>query len=338
VEGLIGRSGVQKYRRADGTTVRAFRPADEVRAADFSGSPLTVGHPPGGVRPENYRQVAVGVARERTGEEVIDGQVFPRQDLQVSAAEAIDSIRDGRLCELSCGYDVVQDWTPGVADGEEYDVIFRELKPNHIALGGPGFARAGRSARVLLHDSEENLMSDNLYRVADSVDPPTSADRDKLLVDNARLQAENARLISDAAAAVAALEETQGKLAAAENAVAAIPAKVADGVREAVALRQAAQSVLGADFAFDGKSEAEIKSAVRVAKIVKLRELDPQVQVSDSTSDLWLDAYLEAAAKFAVSKPHDYSTQTPAVTDSAEPVSIQDFISKASQEAYKAGR
>src|SRR5690606_10908963 len=55
--------------------------------------------------------------------------------------------------ELSCGYEVTFDETPGVSpEGERYDAIQTSIKPNHLALVFRG--RAG-NARLNLDAADE---------------------------------------------------------------------------------------------------------------------------------------------------------------------------------------
>lgn len=54
----ISRTGVQIYTDSRGNTVREYRPPEEVFAADrlatLASVPVTVGHPPRGVHPEQF--------------------------------------------------------------------------------------------------------------------------------------------------------------------------------------------------------------------------------------------------------------------------------------------
>ena len=308
----IGRTGVQVYRRPDGTAIRAYRPPEEVFAADFTGAPVTVGHPTGGVTPATWRKHAVGVIAAQAKEPVVvDGAQWAQAEVQLSDAEAIALARAGAEC--SCAYDCTREWTPGVTDaGEPYDVIFRALKPNHVALGPAGFARAGRDARVLISDGETmaDVFTDTFF-AADEADLSLAADPSK---DVAAL----AKLIADSNAEVARLrtenETLAGKLQAAEAKVAelqtvadGVTAQVEDGVKAALAFRASMAAYLPKDFVFDGKTDRE----VRVAAV---HALDPKFEVTDAVTDARLDGYLEAAGKFA--SRHDHNTS---VTDAGDP-------------------
>ena len=311
----IGRAGVQVYRRPDGTTVRAYRPAEEVFAADFTGAPVTIGHPEGGVSPGTWLQHARGTVRAQTKEPVVvDGTQWAQAELQVSASDALSGVANRTLTECSCAYDCTREWTAGVtADGEPYDVIFRNLKPNHVALGGNGFARAGRDAKVLISDGEtmNDVLSDSFF-AADGVDdksPPAPAAQDVAAL---------AKLVNDSTTALTAVtaerDALKAKLAAAEGAVAKLtadaadlPKRIADGVTAELSFRTKMLPHLPKDFVFDGKSHREVQAAA-------VLKIDPKFVVSDSVTDSYLDAYLDAAVKYAA--PHDHNADLQ-ITDAA---------------------
>jgi hypothetical protein len=306
--------------------VRAYRPADEVRTADYSGAPVTVGHPADGVSPKNWREVAVGTVRAQPGTETIGRHEFARAELQVSDAAAIAKLGT-ELVECSCAYTCAKDWTPGVtADGEQYDVVFRGLDPNHVALGPAGFARAGREARLIADGEDpmkDDLRSELIFDDAASQlpAPAKSDDRDKLVADAAVLRDENTRLTKE-------LEAAQGKLAAADAKCATLQAEVdrlpkaiSDGVASELAFRQSIATRLPKDFSFDGKTPREIKVAA-------IKHSNPKVVVADDASDAWLDGYLEASATAAVE--HDFGGPQPVVNDST----AESVVAKKTREAF----
>jgi hypothetical protein len=87
-------------------------------------------------------------------------------------AETVDQIMNGGKRELSLGYKVRLDQTPGVWNGQEYDAIQKNIRINHLAIVSSG--RAG-NARLNLdsndavyfnYDEEEDCMSnENLSRI-----------------------------------------------------------------------------------------------------------------------------------------------------------------------------
>ncbi len=310
VPARIGRAGVQIYKRPDGSTVRAYRPADEVQKADFTGAPITLGHPAGGVSPATYTQHARGMVRSQSAcLTVVDGQQWSEAELQVSAADVLDGVKSRTLSECSCAYDCTKDWTPGTtADGEPYDVTFRNLVPNHVALGGAGFARAGRNAKVLTLDGEtmQDIFSDTSL-VADAADPVVVAPDVSAL----------AKLIADGTAEITRLkgelDTANAKLAAADSAAkaatATLPKQIADGVAAELAFRAKVTPSLPKDFIVDGKTHREVLAAIAT-------KLDPKFVVNDSVTDTYLEAYVDAASKYAATAAHDFnqdSTDAPVV-------------------------
>ena len=320
IQGRIGRSGVQVYHSPDGKEIRVLRPRAEVEAADFEGSPLTVGHPPGGVTPSTYRQLSVGTARGRDRLDTVRGQIYPVHSLQVNDQATIERVRSGELSELSCCYHAEHDATPGVEDGESYDLVFRSLRPNHIALGPEGFARAGRAAKLLIADgeSEENVLMSKSLLIADDAKSPVAPtapnDRDALVAQVATLTAERDALKAVADSAQAELTTVTAERDALKAEASKLDEKIADGVKTVVEFRARASKVLGAEYVFDGKDEAAVKADLRAKKIEKIKEFDEGF-VADGREDAYLDAYLDAVASV---KPHDHNDNRPPKTGQVE--------------------
>lgn len=150
ITGNLARVGVQRYRLPDGTVRREYRPPEEVFSPDslasFHGAPLTEDHP-GRVDPANWKRHTVGHVAA-PGER--DGR-FVRDTLHVQHGATIHKADTGELRELSCGYECRIDPTSGITpDGEPFDVIQRDIRVNHVALGPEGWGRAGRDVRMHL--------------------------------------------------------------------------------------------------------------------------------------------------------------------------------------------
>ena len=149
------RTGTQLYTRGDGTQVREYRPKDEVSKpeslASFGMKAVTLGHPSVLLDTETTKLHQVGHA----GSHVRFTDGFVEVAWVITDQKAIDSIQRGDSQEVSAGYRVDYDPTPGVTpDGEAYDGIQRNIKVNHIALVNRG--RAGREARLLLDSCDRN--------------------------------------------------------------------------------------------------------------------------------------------------------------------------------------
>ena len=166
---IVGRVGIQTYRNADGSIRKEFRPPEEVFNADslasFAGKPITDEHPSEMVTAKNAKKLSVGTIQ---GEGKQDGDNVAAQII-IHDADMIDKIMNGGKKELSLGYKVDLDETPGEWNGEKYDAVQTNIRVNHLAVVPKG--RAG-NARLNLDrfdavsiDPKELVMSDNLGRL-----------------------------------------------------------------------------------------------------------------------------------------------------------------------------
>ena len=163
------RVGTQLYTRGDGSQVREYRPEDEVSDPDslasFGMKAVTLNHPKVLLDSKTTKLHQVGHA----GSHVRFSDGFVEVALVITDQDAITSIERGDTQEVSAGYRVDYDPTPGVTPtGESYDGIQRNIKVNHIALVSRG--RAGRNARLLLDSCDRN------DAVAEIEPPSNSAD------------------------------------------------------------------------------------------------------------------------------------------------------------------
>lgn len=146
-DATLSRVGVFEYRLPDGQVRREYRPPEEVGRADSLESlelaPVVDGHPP---KPGLARKVAVGAV----GSVKFDGA-------HVTGSIVIyDDALNGRIArgdirELSPGYSVVLDESPGVSpEGEAYDVIQRDIIYEHEAV----VPRGRQGSTVTVHADE----------------------------------------------------------------------------------------------------------------------------------------------------------------------------------------
>jgi len=143
------RTGTQLYRRADGSQVREYRPPEEVSKpeslATFGMKPTTWGHPPVLLDAENTKNYQIGYS----GSQVRFNDGFVEVALVVTDKDYIDKIQRKDATEVSAGYSVDFDPTPGFTpEGEEYSGVQRNIRVNHIAIVPRG--RAGPEVRLLL--------------------------------------------------------------------------------------------------------------------------------------------------------------------------------------------
>ena len=150
---VLTRTGVFIYRNHDGSERREYRPPEEVFNADslaaYAGIPITKGHP-GKVTSANAANHTIGTVltpARQDGDNLI-------ADIVIHNVEAVNAGNK----ELSVGYELDLDETPGIApNGERYDAIQRNIKPNHLAIVSRG--RAG-NARLNMDGDEEAVIND----------------------------------------------------------------------------------------------------------------------------------------------------------------------------------
>lgn len=263
-------------------TVKVYRPADEVFAADsvasFLAKPVTNDHPAEAVTADNWKQHARGVNMGA----LRDGE-YLAFDLVIMDGALIADIDAGKR-ELSNGYACVLDWSPGTApDGQAYDAVQRQIRGNHIAVvdkgragpeckikdsdGGKPFAACDANPAAIsglsMGETKMKIMLDGLH-----VDL-TDADAVKAAFDKVKGDADKA--IADS---VTALDAEKAKVATLTAEKTALEKKVADAeavdmdklVADRAALVAKAKAIK-ADVVTDGKSADEIRKAVVDAQL-----------------------------------------------------------------------
>lgn len=160
-DAILARTGKQTYRKneifdtQDEEEVEIDRPAEEVfnaqTVASFENKPVTVEHPAEDVNAQNYKDHAVGFARDiRRG--TANGQDVLLGNLVITDGKTIEEIENGEHTDLSCGYD---------CDVSEQDLVQRNIRGNHIALCDHG--RAG-IARIV--DTDANRKAEDMVKHA----------------------------------------------------------------------------------------------------------------------------------------------------------------------------
>ena len=122
--------------------------------ASLRGAPITLGHPEGGVTPDNFQEVVRGAV---AGEPHVAGNAI-LGDVLVGDREALQRLDDG-VDELSIGYDF--------ALGDNNATI-GPMIVNHVAIVPRG--RAGKGVRIM-DSAEENmpLTSEDANMIADAM-------------------------------------------------------------------------------------------------------------------------------------------------------------------------
>ena len=294
ISASLARAGVLTYRNADGSTRREFVPPEEAFRADaldaINGAPVIVGHA-AWINPSNYKEHSVGT--------VSDGSVRRDGDLVVGKvalqdADALRRVDAGELTEISLGYSLDYDPTPGEYKGERYDGTQRNRQVNHVALCAPGTSRAAVGFRF---DSTDPLSG---VPVSSGCSAPTEAEstdplsrvipanpkieqpkvlpmkirfdgHDYDLTISAEFAAYGAaveKMREGAVVATRRADKAEGERDAALENIKKLEASAKDTSRldslvaERVALEGKASRILGKDWKAAGKSSREIQVAV----------------------------------------------------------------------------
>lgn len=134
IDGVVAHVGILEYMDDDGTVIREFVPEetlfDEVSLQSLAGAPVTLQHPPVMVTPTNYSQYSQGSVNgmpKRDGDNLIASML-------VIGNEALHAVEYDGVSELSPGYSVDLDETPGEWQGQKYDRVQRNRRYNHQAI------------------------------------------------------------------------------------------------------------------------------------------------------------------------------------------------------------
>lgn len=257
---VVGRTGILVYRNADGTERREYRPPEEAFKADslasLMGKPITIGHK-AFVTAGNAAQVAP------VGSVLSAG----RQDGDSIVADVVIYNLDTASRELSCGYTLDLDETPGTTPtGEHYDAIQRNISYNHLAIvprGRAGVARLNMDGEQILEEpKEEEIMAEMTKIRLDSGIEYECAPEVKVEIEKMRKDsAEQGKKFDKLQAKFDALEadlkkEQEGRKADAES----FKANFDEAIKNRVDLLKVAEAhkVENAD----SMSDVEIKTAV----------------------------------------------------------------------------
>lgn len=142
---VVTRCGIFEYSDPDSKDGirRELRLPEEVFSeaslASYEGKPIIITHDAGEIDKDNVHEEQIGTILSkgyRDGDKVRCKIVIHNTD----------ALKQCGLRELSLGYGLNLDKTPGVYHGQAYDAIQRDIEVNHLALVGE--ARAGDRARL----------------------------------------------------------------------------------------------------------------------------------------------------------------------------------------------
>lgn len=296
---VVGRVGIQIYRNVDGSIRREYRPAEEVFKADslasFNGKPITDDHPSEPVTAKNARKLSIGVM-QADGKAEGDNVVVP---IVIHDGDAIDKIMQGGKRELSLGYKVDLDETPGEWNGEKYDAIQKNIRVNHLAL-----VKAGRAGNARLNlDRSDAVIFDGEGDMPENM---------------GRIRLDGGLEYQAAPEVVVAFEKMRADLQSNSEAMAAAKADADKVAAERDALKASAQSVdkIKADALEAARAEVKARTALEKAaepfKVDCAALTDKQVKEAvikavrkDADLTNKSDAYIDAAFDLAIESQKD---------------------------------
>lgn len=149
---IVTTCGIFEYKNEDGSIRRELRRPEDVFAEDslasYEGKPVVITHHSGGITKDN-------VAKEQIGTIISKGM---RDGNHVRAKIIIHNTDQMLRCglrELSLGYSLTTEDSPGVWQGKPYDCIQHDIEINHLALVQE--ARAGNSARLNIDGKDSDV-------------------------------------------------------------------------------------------------------------------------------------------------------------------------------------
>lgn len=311
VDANLTRGGIFRYRNPDGSERVEYRPPEEVFKADslasMEGVPVTIGHP-------DQMVSALTIHKLRHGY-VVDGS--PRQDgdhvvatLQLETGLIQGRVDSGDLVEISMGYTVTEDWTPGTAPcGTDYHLIQRNPRYNHAAVGPENWGRAGNEARMRLDGNGDVIFPEEKTDQKEAPAMEIEIDgkrfekgsdahiayvtqRADSKVVAAEARADKAEADAQAATERADKAEARADKAEADAKEAASPERIDSLVAERTRIVTKAAGIIGEEAKFDGKSNHDI-----MIEAIEAHGTELSAERKDSAD--YVGAYFDAIAETA---------------------------------------
>lgn len=284
---IVGRTGLLTYQNADGSTRIEYRPPEEAFNADslasLQGKPITIGHK-GMVNSSNAVNLAPVGTVLSAGKE--DGETI-KADIVIYSLNT-----DAR--ELSCGYTLDLDETPGITpDGKHYDAVQRNIRYNHLAIvprGRAGIARLNMDGdQIEIEEKGEKTMEK--IRIDSGLEYEAAAEV-CVYVDKLR---------QDIAGAKKAQDELQAKY---DAAIADLEAEKKVREDEAKKQKEAFDSAVKERVAL-----LEVAKAHKIEKADEMTGMEIKKAVVKSVRDLNLDGksedYINAAFDLCKEEKHE---------------------------------
>jgi len=358
----IARTGVQMYSNADGSVRREYRPEEEVSSpeslASFAGKAITLEHPPVLLDSANTKDYQIGFS----GTKVVYDNGFVRAVMTITDQDAIEKIMKGDAKEVSAGYRVEFDPTPGVAStGENYDGIQRMIDGNHIAVVRRG--RAGPQVKLhldrldaadpsLLSIEEDPSMTAKVnfdgaeFEVSESVALAITKERDDARMSYEDMKKKYDEMTSEASKMKEEMDamekDMKGKCDSAEGRADALAQELDTAkadleaakqinvdslVEERIALIDKARTSLDSAFDFTGKSVRDIMEA-------SIKAVRGDTDLSERSDD-YVTAMFDTLSESARSDSTGTNQLRQAVASIASPMSAPSSYMDRIQNAWK---
>ena len=151
---VLTSTGIFEYSNPDGSIRRELRLPEDVFSPEslrsYKGKPVVVSHDAGLIDKDNVAENQIGTILsegERSGDDV-------RAEIIIHDT---DAMKNAGFKELSLGYNLDLDETPGEWNGQRYDAVQKNIRINHLALVRE--ARAGEQARLNMDGRDhENVL------------------------------------------------------------------------------------------------------------------------------------------------------------------------------------
>lgn len=350
--GNLSRIGIYSYLDSEGNIKKELRHPEDVFAPEslrsFEQLPLTLEHPAELLTAENAAKYTVGnVAHVKSDADKVFGSFL------ITEKKALDAITAGKK-EISPGYTVdldetpgITDGIPGIPDGLAYDARQKNIRGNHVAIvssarGGEEIALRLDSAKICVKPGEPVLMKGDRMKKRIDEEAGQSAPKDKTKSDPSggekNSQPDLAELLIGMSEKIDALmshlmktdekpagesDDKEAKEAADEKAEKMDSKKVAELVRARVDLELSAKKVLGEGARLDSLSALDVKKEV-------IKKVFPDLDMRSKSA-----GYLDARFDLALEKWEEVQVQNYYKADAVDLISKRAAFETASANLWK---
>jgi len=339
----ITRTGVFTYHYmnelGETVTVRQLRHPDDVfepgSLQSLMGIPLTNEHPHEFLEPENSANKVVGMASDKPKEIYLESEDerYVQQQVTIFDPDTIEDVVSGNKRELSLGYTLDHDETPGEWNGQAYDIRQKNIRYNHLSVvkkarGGPlckfnldaegiqvdgvcsdkvlNFNTIEREDMIFNKDGKEFDVKDDIHALLTTLETERKEAVDSLETTKAKLD-----LVTE--------ELSKFKKADATDAA---DAEFRKAVTARVKLEKEAGAVLGDKVSLDGLTDRQIME--------KVISSTSKVSLDDKS-----DAYVTARYDFALESGTSAQDAMGKAAIGSETVDSDDIVAEAQKKAWE---